>query len=337
MLARVVGVAVGNRLAVDWQQHKWQLFLLLFKEKLFWHKWSALQSVAVKRSTDNDVSGHYFCRYSFPPTFFSSQSRPFLRRNARIKKPIEQKLFRAANNIGVDPFPDPVGHFGPPGIHFGLCRTRPTTTPSGNGIGTNHQPGIGISMVVSVKQYHQPTYPTPNPPDHQPDRPPYLSLISTVSQPYLNRISALFQLYCRCISAISKAYFRHISDVFQLQLYLGCISAISQPYLSQISAVSQLYLNRISNVSQPYLSHISAVSQPYLNSFSIVSQPYLSRIQAVSQPYVNCISAISQPYLGRILAISQPYLSSISAFSQPYLSCIAAVSQPYLIRFSAVS
>ena len=36
---------------------------------LFWHEWSALQSVAVRRSTGNDDSGHCFHHY-FPPFFF---------------------------------------------------------------------------------------------------------------------------------------------------------------------------------------------------------------------------------------------------------------------------
>ena len=30
----------------------------------------------------------------------------------QIKKSIFQKLIGAANNLGLDPFPDPVGHFG---------------------------------------------------------------------------------------------------------------------------------------------------------------------------------------------------------------------------------
>ena len=55
----------------------------------FWHERSALQSVAVRRSTGNDVSGHYFHHYLFilffPPFFFFffffpffSPSQPFL-------------------------------------------------------------------------------------------------------------------------------------------------------------------------------------------------------------------------------------------------------------------
>ena len=58
---------------------------------LYWHERSALQSVAVRRLTGNDVSGHYFHRYFSFPFFFSLEM---------------------ANNLGLDPFPDPVGHFG---------------------------------------------------------------------------------------------------------------------------------------------------------------------------------------------------------------------------------
>ena len=36
------------------------------------------------------------------------------RRSARIKKLIWRKLTGAPQNLGVDPFPDPVGHFGAP-------------------------------------------------------------------------------------------------------------------------------------------------------------------------------------------------------------------------------
>ena len=56
------------------------LFMLLIGKDvsglLFWHEWSALQSVAVRRSTGNDVSGHYFRRYLFIHFFlFFSFSR----------------------------------------------------------------------------------------------------------------------------------------------------------------------------------------------------------------------------------------------------------------------
>ena len=37
------------------------------------------------------------------------------------KKLIKQNLLRMPKNLGVDTFPDPVGHFGPPGGHFGFC------------------------------------------------------------------------------------------------------------------------------------------------------------------------------------------------------------------------
>ena len=38
-----------------------------------------------------------------------------------IKKPIWGKLFGAANNLGLEPFPDPVGH-SDDGIIFNLVR-----------------------------------------------------------------------------------------------------------------------------------------------------------------------------------------------------------------------
>ena len=54
--------------------------------------------------------------------FFFSVTNFFHRRSARITKPILRKLFGAPDNLGWDPFPDPVGHFGAPGGHFGICR-----------------------------------------------------------------------------------------------------------------------------------------------------------------------------------------------------------------------
>ena len=62
ILARTVGVAVGRRsgarLATTLLDH-------YFHHS--WHERSALQSVAVRRSTRNDVSGHYFhCFFSLP-------------------------------------------------------------------------------------------------------------------------------------------------------------------------------------------------------------------------------------------------------------------------------
>ena len=47
----------------------------------------------------------------FPPVFFSSVVTFSHRGSARIKTLIEQKLTGAPKNLGVDPFPDPVGHF----------------------------------------------------------------------------------------------------------------------------------------------------------------------------------------------------------------------------------
>ena len=40
--------------------------------------------------------------------------------SARIKKLIMRKCFETANNLELDPFPDPVGHFETPGSHFGF-------------------------------------------------------------------------------------------------------------------------------------------------------------------------------------------------------------------------
>ena len=41
-----------------------------------------------------------------------NQVANWARRSPLIKKPILGKLFGAANNLWLDPFPDPVGHFG---------------------------------------------------------------------------------------------------------------------------------------------------------------------------------------------------------------------------------
>ena len=35
-------------------------------------------------------------------------------RSAQIRKLVQQKLTRVPKNLGVDPLPDPVGHFGAP-------------------------------------------------------------------------------------------------------------------------------------------------------------------------------------------------------------------------------
>ena len=64
------------------------------------------------RSTGNDVSGrckrHYF---PFPLPFFSVATFSH-RRDAKIKKLILRKLLWIPENLGVDTFPDPIGHFG---------------------------------------------------------------------------------------------------------------------------------------------------------------------------------------------------------------------------------
>ena len=62
----------------------------------------------------------YFHRYFFPHHFpvatFSH------RRSAQIKKLILSKLTGAPKNLGLDPFPDPVGHFGAPWRQFWILQ-----------------------------------------------------------------------------------------------------------------------------------------------------------------------------------------------------------------------
>jgi len=65
------------------------------------------------RSAFRRLTGHYKCHY-FHNFFFISIATFSHRRSARIKKLIKQKLIRTLQNLGVDTFPDPVGHFGAP-------------------------------------------------------------------------------------------------------------------------------------------------------------------------------------------------------------------------------
>ena len=51
----------------------------------------------------------FFSFFSFFSVVYFSH-----RRSAWIKKLIQRKLTGAPQNLGVDPFPDPVGHFGAP-------------------------------------------------------------------------------------------------------------------------------------------------------------------------------------------------------------------------------
>ena len=91
---------IGSQLVMMY----WPLFQPFFRHE---------QSVAVRRSTGNDVSGHYFCHYMFLIIFFLlffSVMTFFHRKSNPIKKLILQKLFGVANNLIVDP----VSHFGVP-------------------------------------------------------------------------------------------------------------------------------------------------------------------------------------------------------------------------------
>ena len=76
----------------------------------------------------NDVSGLLFSPISFAGTssvffqFHFSVATFSHRRSARIKKLILRKLLKMANNLGLDPFPDPVGHFGAPWRPFWILQ-----------------------------------------------------------------------------------------------------------------------------------------------------------------------------------------------------------------------
>ena len=85
----------------------WSLALKT-KSCLYWHEWSAFQSIAVQA---DDWHDDYF-HYSFPPLSH--------RRSAQIKKLIVRKLTGAPKNHGVHPFLDPVGHFGATWQPFGI-------------------------------------------------------------------------------------------------------------------------------------------------------------------------------------------------------------------------
>ena len=101
--------------------------LLLFS--VFWQEWRRYSRSLFRRSTGNNVSGHYFCCYSFIIHFFLPVFQLFFfigtfshRRSARMKKLILQKWLKMANNLGSDPFPDPVGHFGAPWRPFWILQ-----------------------------------------------------------------------------------------------------------------------------------------------------------------------------------------------------------------------
>ena len=100
--------------------------LLFFKIQTFTYKKLAraygvtavvVRAVSLGRSTaSNDVVATILISL-FPfyrPVFFPSVATYSHRRSARIKKLIKRKLLRMPKNLGVDTFPDPVGHFGAP-------------------------------------------------------------------------------------------------------------------------------------------------------------------------------------------------------------------------------
>ena len=92
---------------------------------LFWHELSALQSVAVRRSTGNDVSGHFFRHYFllfFSSLFFSPPSRPFLIEGVLGSKNLfSESCLKWPITLGWTPFQTPSAILGPPGGHFGFA------------------------------------------------------------------------------------------------------------------------------------------------------------------------------------------------------------------------
>ena len=88
---------------------------------LFWPK-KAIFGTIVRRFSSRHSGGGLlammwwplFLSVFPPPGFFlvSSVAIYSHRRSAPIKKLIQQKLLRTSKNLGVDTFPDPVGHFG---------------------------------------------------------------------------------------------------------------------------------------------------------------------------------------------------------------------------------
>ena len=93
----------------------------------FWHERAAYQRSEFGRSTaGNDVvATTIISLFSFfPPIFFSVSSVATFshRRSARIKKLIQRKLLRTLQNLEIDTFPDPVGHFGAPWRPFWILQ-----------------------------------------------------------------------------------------------------------------------------------------------------------------------------------------------------------------------
>ena len=87
-------------------------YLILYE--VYWHELSALQSVTVRRSTGNNTSGPLFSPlFSIFSTFFSS-SQPFLIEEVLGSKNLVSESRREHKNLGVNHFPDPVGHFEAP-------------------------------------------------------------------------------------------------------------------------------------------------------------------------------------------------------------------------------
>ena len=93
---------------------------------------AALQSGAVRRSTGNDVSGHYFRRYFLFFFFFFSPSSTFLIEGSRIRSKnfLSESGSKQPNTQGYTPFQNPSTILGPMAAildYEGGERVPPTT------------------------------------------------------------------------------------------------------------------------------------------------------------------------------------------------------------------
>ena len=87
----------------------------------FWHERAAFQRSAFGWSNaGNDVVATIIISLFFFSRFFPIFTVFF--HSARIKKLILRKLLRTPKNLGVDNFPDPVGHFGAPWRQFRILQ-----------------------------------------------------------------------------------------------------------------------------------------------------------------------------------------------------------------------
>ena len=112
---------------IFWYCYIYQFIENLKRKNSYWHNRSVFQRSAFGRSTaGNDVVATFFISLfsalRFPSPLSISAVTYSHRRSARIKKLIQQKLFRTLKNLGETPFQTPSDILGHPGSHFGFCR-----------------------------------------------------------------------------------------------------------------------------------------------------------------------------------------------------------------------